>query len=276
MTSNPEKELLDKISEYMDSKKKEIDLIQHTATSEIEQIRATSDKEIKQIRSEADTETAALKTKLKSLLQTEDNNKFQKRTIASLTSEIATLQSTITALEKRLKLATEEVRSLKQAGHSKSILPSPAHREPVTELATEHKHEAVQTPVKVQETQDSVKVQETQDSVKVQETQDQEDVDEQTEEPEQDQDDGPQLVAVVLESGVYFWDPDTNDLYEFISDEEAGEIVSVLKTIKIKNEMYYLDPVDSHFYEILGGGDIGVCLGEIVDRKAQFRSRGQN
>ena len=131
MTTTHKKELLAKVSEYIDAslqeQSKEIAHIRVEAKAEIERhisesakeiakIRTSAEHEIAQIRSDAAKETAAIKAKLQSLVQTEDNNKFQKRTIASLTSEIATMQTTITNLEKRLKLATEEVRSLKQSG----------------------------------------------------------------------------------------------------------------------------------------------------------------
>ena len=261
MTSK--KDLLAKLSEFIDStlheQSQEILQIREAAAAEVSQVKAQASQEVLKIRDETATEIARvradaekdashIKSKLQALVQTEDNNKFQKRTIASLTSEIATMQSTITTLEKRLKLATEEVRSLKQAGRFNGPV---LHHEPLKPEVSytedpEFKPEAkeIEEPAFKPEA-----------------------VEEQTDNDES----GPQLIPVVLESGVYFWDPDTNELYEFISDDEAGEVVSTLKSIKIKNEVYYLDPTDSHFYEVLNGGDVGACVGEIVNRKAHFR-----
>jgi hypothetical protein len=255
MTSK--QQLLDRLSEYIDASLKdqatvieqvkhqaqqEISAIKHQAQEEISAIKHQAQQTVDNARSEAAKEIAIVKSKLQALVQTEDNNKFQKRTIASLNAEIATMQSTITALEKRLKLATEEVRSLKKqaptgvlstlnpavpSNMKEEVHPEP-EPEPEPERDTEHEHE-----------------------------------------PESE-DEGPQLVPLVLQSGVYFWDPDTNELYEFISDDEAGQVVSMLKSIKIKNEVYYLDPQDSSFYEVLEGGDVGERRGQIVDRKAIF------
>jgi hypothetical protein len=263
MTSK--QQLLDRLSEYIDASLKdqatvieqvkhqaqqEISAIKHQAQEEISAIKHQAQQTVDNARSEAAKEIAIVKSKLQALVQTEDNNKFQKRTIASLNAEISTMQSTITALEKRLKLATEEVRSLKKkAPVALSAVPSnmkeEVHHEP--ESGPErHEPEPERGPEPELDPEP---------------------------EPERgpdSEDEGPQLIPLVLQSGVYFWDPDTNELYEFISDDEAGQVVSMLKSIKIKNEVYYLDPQDSSFYEVLEGGDVGERRGQIVDRKAIF------
>lgn len=82
----------------------------------------------------------------------------------------------------------------------------------------------------------------------------------------------PELIPVMLQSGPCYWDPESNDLYEFISEEEAGGVVGLIKTIKIKNKVYYLDVNDNTFYEP-EDGIIGSCMGQIVERKAVFYTR---
>lgn len=71
-----------------------------------------------------------------------------------------------------------------------------------------------------------------------------------------------------LESGQYFWEPDTGNLYEKVSDEEAGDVVGKIKTIKVRDVYYYQDTIDNHVYQyIKDTGDIGAKCGRIVNGK---------
>ena len=81
---------------------------------------------------------------------------------------------------------------------------------------------------------------------------------------------GPELIPVILLSGTYFWNQDTGDLYDFISDEEAGEIVGFIKSVKIKKQLYYLDTCDNNFYKHEDDDMIGKHIGQIIDNKAIF------
>jgi hypothetical protein len=101
---------------------------------------------------------------------------------------------------------------------------------------------------------------------------------EQTEEPETEEpeaadeaeaDDGWELVYVEhLESGQYFWDVETGNLHDVVSPEEAGEVVGHIKTIKIRDQHYYVDTKDNNVYAyVVETGDIGDLCGSIVNRK---------
>ena len=220
---------------------KEMDRLIALQKEEISRLNAAHHLATETLTAEHQAEMSKIMGKLRNYAQTEDTNKFQKRTIASLTAEISTMQGTMTTLEKRLKQASEELRYLKQAGIRQAPLEPVAPVPSTVEKAEPVKEEA-------QEAQEPEQVQEV-----------------------QEEDDEPELIPVVLNSGTYFWDPDTHDLYEYISDEEAGEIVGLIKSVKIKNQIYYLDTTDNNFYEITEDNNIGKRVGQIVDRKAVFK-----
>jgi hypothetical protein len=223
---------------------KEMDRLIALQKEEISRLNAAHRLATETLTAEHQAEMSKIMGKIRNYAQTEDTNKFQKRTIASLTAEISTMQGTMTTLEKRLKQASEELRYLKQAGICQAPV-SPLEPEPSTVKKSEPVQEKLPVKEEAQEVQETEQV------------------------PEED--DEPELIPVVLNSGTYFWDPDTHDLYEYISDEEAGEIVGLIKSVKIKNQIYYLDTTDNNFYEITEDNNIGKRVGQIVDRKAVFK-----
>lgn len=79
-----------------------------------------------------------------------------------------------------------------------------------------------------------------------------------------------EVVFVELQSGNYFLDPQTGTLYQYVNEETAGDIVSTLKSLKIRGESYYQDR-DNTIYERLPDGDIGKMVGYIKDKRAIFR-----
>jgi hypothetical protein len=182
-----------------------------------------------------------LKSKLQTLAQNEDNYKFQKRTIASLTSEISNL-------DMRLKQADEEIRQLKinlrvQAAEQKK----PAEPVKIKEQEPEPVQIKEPEPVQIKEESEST----FSPDITTQEL---------------------DLVPVVLRSGTYYWDPETNELYDYVSDELIGQSVGFIKAVKIRNLTYYLDPHDDSFYEVSPDA-IGNYAGQIVNRKAIFTQK---
>ncbi len=242
-------ELISAVSACLD---KEIAKLYAWHQAEIEKFNADKQAEIEQFKFEIEkvnklnnnltTELERVKSKLTNYAQTEDMNKFQKRTIASLTAEISTMQGTITTLEKRLKLKEKEVTAA-QPPHQ--LQPE---RHPQPESKPEPQSQPESKPERQPEPQP--------ESEQIQEEQ---------------QEEEPELIPVVLQSGTYFWDPDSNDLYEYVSEEEAGELVGLIKSVRIKNNIYYLDTTDNSFYEVTEDKNIGKYLGQIVDRKAVFQ-----
>ena len=223
---------------------KEMDRLISLQKDEIARLNAAHHLAMETLTAEHQAEMSKIMGKLRNYAQTEDTNKFQKRTIASLTAEISTMQGNMTTLEKRLKQASEELRYLKQAGIRQAPVTS---SEPVAVIPL-----VPVEPVLAAEPSPVEKPEQIPEEVK-------------------EEDDEPELIPVVLNSGTYFWDPDTHDLYEYISDEEAGEIVGLIKSVKIKNQIYYLDTTDNNFYEITEDNNIGKRVGQIVDRKAVFK-----
>jgi myosin heavy subunit len=199
------------------------------------------------------TELDRLKNKIQTMAQNEDNYKFQKRTIASLTSEISSLTANITNLETRLKQANNEIRQLKQP----NFRPAPVNedKEPVAE----------KEPVAVK---DKEPVAEKASAAEKEPAAQDEEEDKITLNPETPQPE-PDLVPVVLRLGSYYWDPETNELYDYVSDELIGQSVGFIKTVKIRNCSYYLDTRDDTFYES-SPDNIGAYAGQIVNRKAIF------
>jgi len=82
-------------------------------------------------------------------------------------------------------------------------------------------------------------------------------------------DDMPELVYVShLSSGKYFWDPSSGNLHSVVSEDEAGDVVGAVKSVKIKENYYYIDQSDNMVYEqVIGTGDIGALAGHLVGRK---------
>jgi hypothetical protein len=256
-------ELFSVLSEYMDDiRQDEILKITSEHQAEIAKITSEHQAEIAKITrfhqdktTEMSDEIHKLKTKLTALAQVEDSCKFQKRTIASLTAEISSMQSNVTSLEKRLKLASDELKSRSRTRDvPASLMPERAASDkPEQSSSMENQPEEQVAPV----------------SPVVPEQSHTENQPEQAAPEEEDQ----ELIPVVLQSGSYFWDPESNDLYEFISSEEAGEIVGLIKSVKIKNQIYLLDTSDNNFYDCLKmseNGGIGAHMGQVVDKKAIF------
>ncbi len=190
-----------------------------------------------QITAACSLEIDRLKSKIHILVQNEDNYKFQKRTIASLTSEISSLDA-------RLKQANDEIRQLTINLRAQGKVPPVVDRnlrdvdawlmEPPVPPVKEADEESTFSPDIV------------------------------TPEPE--------LVPVVLRSGSYYWDPETNELYDYVSDELIGQSAGHIKAVKIRNLTYYLDPHDDSFYEV-SPDTIGDYAGQIVNRKAIFTQK---
>jgi len=200
------------------------------------------------------TELDRLKSKIQTMAQNEDNYKFQKRTIASLTSEISALTANITNLETRLKQANNEIRQLKQPNFR------PA---PVNEQAAENEPAAIKEQVEDKASSEEKEPVAVKEPVAQEEEEDKITLSPETPQPE------PDLVPVVLRLGSYYWDPETNELYDYVSDELIGQSVGFIKTVKIRNCSYYLDTRDDTFYES-SPDNIGAYAGQIVNRKAIF------
>lgn len=81
---------------------------------------------------------------------------------------------------------------------------------------------------------------------------------------------GPELIPIVLLSGTYFWHQETGDLYDFISEDEAGDVCGLIKSVKIKKQIYYLDTSDNKFYKHDDDDNIGLHMGQIINGKAIF------
>jgi hypothetical protein len=81
----------------------------------------------------------------------------------------------------------------------------------------------------------------------------------------------PQLDLFLIDnliSGQYFWEPESGNLYERLSDEEAGNVIGKIKTIKVRDRYYYQDTIDNHVYQYVEDtGDIGEKCGRIVNGK---------
>lgn len=88
-------------------------------------------------------------------------------------------------------------------------------------------------------------------------------------EPILDDEGAPELVYVGhLKSGRYFWNPASGDLHSVISEDEAGDAVGSVKSVKIKDLYYYVDQRDNNVYEHdQSTGDIGKLAGYLVGRK---------
>lgn len=86
-------------------------------------------------------------------------------------------------------------------------------------------------------------------------------------EPEPEQEEAELYLLDHLQSGQYFWEPESGELYEKLSDEDVGEVVGKIKTIQIRDKCYYQDTIDNSVYTYLDGGDIGERCGSIVNRK---------
>jgi hypothetical protein len=71
-----------------------------------------------------------------------------------------------------------------------------------------------------------------------------------------------------LESGQYFWEPSSGNLYSKVTDSEAGGIAGKIKTVKVRGKYYYQDTIDNQVYEYVEEtGDIGTKCGRIVSGK---------
>lgn len=88
-------------------------------------------------------------------------------------------------------------------------------------------------------------------------------------EPIVDDEGAPELVYVGhLKSGKYFWNPASGDLHSVISEDEAGDAVGSVKSVKIKDLYYYVDQSDNNVYEHdQSTGDIGKLAGYLVGRR---------
>jgi polyhydroxyalkanoate synthesis regulator phasin len=232
------------------------------------------------------TEIDRLKTKIQSMAQNEDNYKFQKRTVASLTSEIATLTQTVAKLEARLKQANQEIRLLKQpnfrpptkeeeAPKEEPLVPDvaqPAKEEPlVPDVAQPAKEEPLVPDVAQPAKEEPLVPDVAQPTKEEPATPANAEADPQIPEvltPEIPQPEA-DLVPVVLKSGTYYWDPDSHELYDYVSEDLIGSSVGFMKTVKIRNRSYYMDVRDDTFYES-SPDTIGAYAGQIVNRKAIF------
>ncbi len=219
-----------------------------------------------QITSACSLEIDHLKSKIHTLVQKEDNYKFQKRTIASLTSEISSLDA-------RLKQANDEIRqltiNLRAQGKVPPVVdrnlrdvdawlmepPVPPVKEAESPVPPVKEAEPPVPPVKEDPPVPPVKEEDEESTFSP---------DIVTPEPE--------LVPVVLRSGSYYWDPETNELYDYVSDELIGQSAGHIKAVKIRNLTYYLDPHDDSFYEV-SPDTIGDYAGQIVNRKAIFTQK---
>lgn len=85
--------------------------------------------------------------------------------------------------------------------------------------------------------------------------------------PSTPSDDEGSLLPVVLESGQYFWEPETGNLYKTEQPTAEG-LVGKIKTIKVRGTYYYQDTTDNNVYEyVKETGDVGVRCGKIVNGK---------
>ena len=277
MSSIKHEQLISVVSDYLD---KEITNLKSEHQSQLANLKSEHQSQLANVKSEQQEEITRLKNKLTNMVQTDDINKFQKRTIASLTAEVSTMQATITSLEKRLKMASDDLRALKQPGATPPLATALTQRAPILPPSESSEEEIKSPQAKESQPQPELQSQPQPELQSQPESQSEPQPESQSEpqpesEPPVPENDDAELIPVVLQSGTYFWDPDSNDLYEFLSDEEAGEVVGFIKSVKIKNQIYYLDTTDNNFYEMLdegsgAAGAIGQHLGQIVDKKAVF------
>lgn len=79
------------------------------------------------------------------------------------------------------------------------------------------------------------------------------------------------LVSLALDSGNYFWERETGDLYEMLSETECGECINKLKSVSIKGGIYYIDGIDFSIYLCEPETcDVGARVGYIKDKRAVF------
>ena len=90
-------------------------------------------------------------------------------------------------------------------------------------------------------------------------------------EPEVEEEPESDLIPIDLESGSYYWDTQTGNLHQVLSETEAGEVMGRLKVVKIGGKHYYVDTVDNTIYQYdMDTGDVGARCGQLVNRKAVF------
>jgi multidrug efflux pump subunit AcrA (membrane-fusion protein) len=80
----------------------------------------------------------------------------------------------------------------------------------------------------------------------------------------------PEFVHQSLNSGDYYWDPSTCDLYSIDANGVPLDQVGKLKVVKIRGAPYYIDTVDNTVYEQRGNSDVGPKCGSLVNGKAIF------
>ena len=282
MSSIKHEQLISVVSDYLDKEitnlksehQSQLANVKSEHQSQLANLKSEHQSQLANVKSEQQEEITRLKNKLTNMVQTDDINKFQKRTIASLTAEVSTMQATITSLEKRLKMASDDLRALKQPGATPPLATALTQRAPILPPSESSEEEIKSPQVKESQPQPELESQPQPELQSQPQPESQSEPQPESEPPVPENDDA-ELIPVVLQSGTYFWDPDSNDLYEFLSDEEAGEVVGFIKSVKIKNQIYYLDTTDNNFYEMLdegsgAAGAIGQHLGQIVDKKAVF------
>jgi hypothetical protein len=138
--------------------------------------------------------------------------------------------------------------------------PVQEEQEPVREQ--EHQEEQEQEPVREQEHQEE------QEQEQHTEEQEQEHQEEQDQEQEHQEEQESELWILDLKSGKYFWNTTNGDLHQFISQEAAGDVVGLLKTVIIKTKYYYVDMIDNSVYEyLIDNGNVGERCGTIVNKK---------
>ena len=250
-------DLLDKISKYIVTEIEKYNLnIEQFETANNDKIRSleeTHQAELDKLIKTHNEELNAIESKLAALNQIEDLNKFQKKTIVTLNFEIENMKSTIISLEKRLKLAdnlhTEKTgkatvhNDYQVAGSfDKTSMRSNSQRLPLDSASASARASASASASLSQP------------------------------KTETDSDEMPELYPVTLKSGIYYCDVKTNELYEFVSDEEAGDILSTLKSVKIKNKIYYMDAIDLNFYTVNEDNTVGDHAGQVVNKKAIFKN----
>jgi hypothetical protein len=188
--------------------------------------------------------------------------------VNKLTVQVDQLQIENLQLKKRLRNAPQS-----QAGGSKAqslysamTVPSIASNKsrPAIHRKEEDMPKPVTEPVQAHVVEEPVQAHVVEEPVQAVEEPTQVEAEQQAEEdPELDL-----FLVEHLESGQYFWEPESGNLYAKVSDEEAGDVVGKIKTVKVRDNYYYQDTIDNHVYEyIVETGDIGATCGRIVNGK---------
>ncbi len=91
------------------------------------------------------------------------------------------------------------------------------------------------------------------------------------EKSESEPEDEIELQLVTLSNDSYFLDPETNELYEPLgqNQDELGKLLGKIKKITVRNKAYYQETIYNNLYSLNDHGEFS-HVGKIADKKAYF------